>query len=236
MLADMRNLIMIFGVLVACVGGCGHQQEASLATPQVAGVSQTVPQPTATPIEEAGPNMSLPKKLFLDIHQLGPGNVTAAAVAGAHQKDLAVEKKYGVELKAYWVNEHDGKIYCLAEAPSAEALNSVHREAHGLLAGKIAEVTADNDQWLPTPGKRLFMDVHHFGKGKVNAAAVAGAHQKDLAAQGRHDVKYLNYWFDAETGTVMCLTEAASADAALAVHRDAHGLMPDAIEEVVEGR
>ena len=65
---------------------------------------------------------------------------------------------------------------------------------------------------------------------------MAAAHAKDLAAQGKHGVKYLNYWFDAETGTVRCLVEAPSTHAALAVHKEAHGLMPEAITEVTEGR
>jgi hypothetical protein len=228
----MRNLIIVFGVVVANAAGCAQPQEARLVTPQVAGVSQTARVSTTPPDPAATPK----NRLFLDVHELGPGKVTAAAVAGAHQKDLAVQGKHGVDLKAYWVDEQAGKIFCLAEAPSAEALNDVHREAHGLLARQTMEVTADNQQWQPAPGRRLFLDVHHFGKGKVNAAAVAGAHQKDLAAQAKHDVKYLNYWFDAETGTVMCLTEADSAEASLAVHQEAHGLMPDAIEEVTEGR
>jgi len=91
-------------------------------------------------------------------------------------------------------------------------------------------------RWTPKPGKKLFLDVHHLGAGKVSAADVAGAHQKDLAAQGKRHTRYLNYWFDAAEGTVMCLAEAPSAEAALAVHREAHGLMPDAIGEVTEGR
>lgn len=83
---------------------------------------------------------------------------------------------------------------------------------------------------------KLFLDVHHLGAGKVTAEAVASAHQKDLAAQAKHNVKYLNYWLDAESGTVMCLAEAPSAEAAMQVHREAHGLIPDSIEEVFEGR
>jgi hypothetical protein len=83
---------------------------------------------------------------------------------------------------------------------------------------------------------KLFMDVHHFGPGKVDAEAVAEAHKKDLASQAKHNAKYLNYWFDAASGTVMCLSEAPSAEDALAVHKDAHGLMPESIEEVSEGR
>jgi hypothetical protein len=186
--------------------------------------------PTAGAAPAAG------KRLYLDVHDLGPGKATAQAVAGAHQKDLAVQGRHGVAFKAYWVDEKAGKVYCLAEAPFADAINHVHKEAHGLLAAKITEVTSDSPSWAPAAGKKLFLDVHRFGPDKVNAEAVAGAHRKDLAAQAAHDVRYLNYWFDAGTGTVMCLTEAPSAAAALAVHKEAHGLMPDAIEEVIEGR
>src|SRR4029077_10010888 len=62
------------------------------------------------------------------------------------------------------------------------------------------------------------------------------AHQKDLAVGAKHDVKYLNYWLDEQTGTIRCLVEAPSAEAAVAVHKEAHGLVPDAIEEGSEGR
>ena len=176
------------------------------------------------------------KKLYLDVHEVGPGKVTAKDVAGAHQKDLATEKKYGVHFKAYWVDEKAGTIYCLAEAPSAEMLNAVHKEAHGLVATKVAEVTADSPSWTPAHGHKLYMDVHHLGPGKVTPKDVAAAHQKDLAVGAKHDVKYLNYWLDEQTGTIRCLVEAPSAEAAVAVHKEAHGLVPDSIEEVSEGR
>jgi hypothetical protein len=176
------------------------------------------------------------RKLFLDIHELGKGKVTARDVADAHRKDVATEKRYGVDYKAYWVDEKEGRVYCLVDAPSAEDASAVHREAHGLVASKIMEVTADNMSWVPTPGKNLYLDVHHLGAGKVTAKEVAGAHKKDLAAGLKHDVNYLNYWFDAASGTVMCLVEAPSAAAAIAVHREAHGLIPESIEQVSEGR
>jgi len=47
-------------------------------------------------------------------------------------------------------------------------------------------------------------------------------------------VHYLRYWFDPATGRVFCLSEAPSSDAALAVHREAHGQLPDEIFEVQE--
>ncbi len=40
----------------------------------------------------------------------------------------------------YWVNEKEGKVFCLVDAPNAEAANTVHREASGLVADEIFEV------------------------------------------------------------------------------------------------
>jgi hypothetical protein len=175
-------------------------------------------------------------KLFMDIHDVGPGKVTAKDVAAAHAKDLATERKHGVHFKAYWVDETRGKIYCFAEAPSAKAVNGVHQEAHGLLASTIMEVSADNVSWTPSPGAKLYLDVHRLTPGKVTAKDVAAAHQRDLAVEAKHGVRFLNYWFDAATATVICLCEAPSKEAALAVHKEAHGLMPETLGEVVEGR
>ena len=77
---------------------------------------------------------------FLDVHTL-EGGVSVDDVAKAHQADLATQEKHGVEYLRYWVDEKAGKIFCLVEAPDAEAANTVHREAHGLIADEIYEVT-----------------------------------------------------------------------------------------------
>jgi Nickel responsive protein SCO4226-like len=71
---------------------------------------------------------------------------------------------------------------------------------------------------------------------RPNADAVAQAHHADLKTQGKHNVKYLRYWVDEETGKVFCLIEAPSKEAAVAVHREAHGLVADRIVEVREGQ
>jgi class 3 adenylate cyclase len=76
--------------------------------------------------------------LYMDIHELG--DVSAEDVAKAHVADLEAQEKYGVNYLKYWVNEKCGKVFCLVEAPNAEAANSCHREAHGLIARKIIEV------------------------------------------------------------------------------------------------
>ena len=80
----------------------------------------------------------------------------------------------------------------------------------------------------------LYMDIHRNVEG-LTAEAVADAHQKDLEAQDEHGVQCLNYWYDEGTGTVFCLFEAPSKEAADAVHRAAHGLAADEIIEVKEG-
>ena len=77
--------------------------------------------------------------LFMDIHTL-PDGATAAEVAGAHQEDLKVQGQYGVDYKSYWVDEANGKIFCLVDAPDAESAIKVHQEAHGLLADSIHPV------------------------------------------------------------------------------------------------
>ncbi|MBV9174804.1 MAG: DUF4242 domain-containing protein [Chloroflexi bacterium] len=76
--------------------------------------------------------------LFLDVHNIN--GVTREAAAAAHQRDLEVQDRYNVKMVNYWLDEANGKIFCLAEAPSREAANEVHREAHGLLADEIFEV------------------------------------------------------------------------------------------------
>jgi class 3 adenylate cyclase len=66
----------------------------------------------------------------------------------------------------------------------------------------------------------------------VTAQAVAEAHEKDLKVQHKHGTKYLNYWHDQSRGCVFCLVEAPSKEAAVRVHREAHGLLANEIIEV----
>jgi hypothetical protein len=78
--------------------------------------------------------------LFLDIHHKVNG-LTSDAIAEAHKKDLQVQQKFGVNYLKYWFNEKDGRVFCLVEAPDKESAIKVHKEAHGLLADEIFEVT-----------------------------------------------------------------------------------------------
>jgi hypothetical protein len=78
--------------------------------------------------------------LFMDVHRDASG-ASAEDVAKAHQADLETQEKYGVKFLKYWHDEKSGKIFCLSEAPNAAAAENVHREAHGLVADEIYEVT-----------------------------------------------------------------------------------------------
>lgn len=79
----------------------------------------------------------------------------------------------------------------------------------------------------------LFMDVHTMDAG-VDAADVAEAHRADLETQDAYGVRYLRYWVDEAAGKIFCLVEADTADDAVSVHREAHGLVADEIYAVSE--
>ena len=75
----------------------------------------------------------------MDIHNL-PEGTTPEDIAKAHAKDMETQRKYGVEYRKYWVNESGKKLFCLVNAPNAEAAECVHREAHGMMAEKLIEI------------------------------------------------------------------------------------------------
>ena len=77
--------------------------------------------------------------LYLDVHTKIEG-LTADGAADAHRKDLEIQQKHGVKYLRYWFDEGNGKVFCLVEAPSREAAEAVHREAHGMMADEIIEV------------------------------------------------------------------------------------------------
>jgi hypothetical protein len=76
--------------------------------------------------------------LYMDVHTID--GVSVAEVTRAHMADLQTQAKYDVRYLRYWVNEQNGKVFCLVEAPSADAATTVHREAHGLVADEVFEV------------------------------------------------------------------------------------------------
>jgi len=175
------------------------------------------------------------QQYFLDVHKMEPNGFTYADVAGAHQKDLATQKKRNVSFINYWVDADQGLVYCLSKADKASDIADTHKEAHGLVPAEIYPVVAGQASSYTGNGK-LFIDIHELGPGNVTAEAVAGAHEKDLATEGQYHVNFINYWVDEKSGKVFCLAEAPNAEAVVNTHKNAHGLIPAMVLEVEQGQ
>jgi len=113
------------------------------------------------------------KNIYIDVHHLGAGKVTAKDVEEAHKKDLAVQKKFGVSILKYWFDEAKGDVYCLSTSDNTESIRKTHAEAHGLLPGEFYKVTEGQEAVMK--GKNnLYLDVHQLGEGKIKSSLCGG--------------------------------------------------------------
>jgi len=174
------------------------------------------------------------QQLFIDVHELNQ-QVKLEDVAAAHKKDLATQGKYGVNFIKYWVDESKGLVYCLSSAKDTAAVVQTHKEAHGLLPSRVYGVT-DGQAAALKDGKNLFLDIHYLGAGNVTAQAVAEAHKKDLAVEGKYKVNFINYWVNEKDGVVLCLSQANDSADVISTHKEAHGLLPAVILNVKQGQ
>lgn len=103
----------------------------------------------------------------MDQHIL-PG-VKARDVAEAHRRDLLIQDDHRCNCMTYWIDEKRGNVFCLIEAPTAEAVTEMHSKAHGLVPHKIIEVSSslveaflgrisDPDVAPSEDGLRIFAD------------------------------------------------------------------------------
>jgi hypothetical protein len=86
----------------------------------------------------------------------------------------------------------------------------------------------------PKP-QQLYLDVHYLEPGKVTFKDVAAAHEKDLATQGKYNVKFLKFWVDETNGNVYCLSSALDSPSIRKTHQEAHGLLPQEVMLVTDG-
>ena len=77
----------------------------------------------------------------------------------------------------------------------------------------------------------VYMDVHEVGP-DVTAADIAKAHARDVEVQDRYGVHYEKYYFNEKAGKIFCLCHAPNEEAAVQVHKEAHGLVADQLIEV----
>jgi Nickel responsive protein SCO4226-like len=77
--------------------------------------------------------------LYMDVHTTMVG-VTPEALHEAHQADLAIQADEQVDFQKAWADPVSGHVFCLSEAPSAEAVKRIHERA-GHPADEVHEIT-----------------------------------------------------------------------------------------------
>jgi class 3 adenylate cyclase len=171
--------------------------------------------------------------LYMDRHDL-PG-ATAEDVARAHVADLAVQERHGVTYTSYWFDPVTETAFCLAHAPTKEAAEAVHREAHGLVAGQVIEVDeravreflgqivepTPGDPWVATAFRTvLFTDIEDSTNltqrlGDARAMRIVRDHdelvRRAIAAHGGQVVKHTGDGVMASFLSVARALETASA-------------------------
>lgn len=78
--------------------------------------------------------------LYMDRHYVE--GATRHAIVNAHEQDLAIQNKYGVQFLTYWFDEPRCTAFCLVKAPNKETIQKAHDEAHGNIPNEIIEVDA----------------------------------------------------------------------------------------------
>lgn len=184
--------------------------------------------------------------MYMDRHELQ--GASAEDIAMAHVRDLEVQSRHGVRYLTYWFDYNRGRAFCLVDAPSPDAAEAVHREAHGQIAGSIIPVDEETvEQFLgriedrqaaQEPAKPvaetafrtiLFTDMEgsteytqRFGDAK--AMELLETHnrliRRPLVALGGREIKHTG------DGIMSCFSSVSRAvECAIAVQRefDAHG-------------
>jgi len=77
--------------------------------------------------------------MFMDVHT-GMAGVTDEALAAAHQADLDIQGEEGVDFQKAWADPVTGHVFCLSEAPDADAVRRIHERA-GHPADEVHEIT-----------------------------------------------------------------------------------------------
>src|SRR6185503_14900702 len=172
--------------------------------------------------------------LYMDRHDL-PG-ATAEDVARAHVADLEVQDRFGVQYTTYWFDPVNESAFCLVHAPSKEAAETVHREAHGLVAGQVIDVDeravreflgqivepTPGDPWVATAFRAvLFTDIANSttltqALGDARAMQIVRDHddvvRRAIEARGGQVVKHTG---DGIMASFLSVTRALETAAAL---------------------
>ncbi|HUF85721.1 MAG TPA: nickel-binding protein [Acidimicrobiia bacterium] len=165
--------------------------------------------------------------LYMDRHDLE--GATPEEVAAAHVQDVQIQDQYGVRYVTYWHDIEAGSAFCLAEGPGQDAVEAVHRDAHGLIANKVIEVDAAmvrhflgrieepvvGEPWVETAFRAvLFTDIENSTSltqlhGDAKAMAIVRAHDEMVRSLlDRHDGNEVKHTGD---GIMASFTSVARA-------------------------
>jgi len=75
---------------------------------------------------------------FMDVHR-GMKGITPELLREAHEADLAIQGEESVDFQRAWGDPETGVVFCLSEAPNAEAVRKIH-ERTGHPADEIVEL------------------------------------------------------------------------------------------------
>jgi Nickel responsive protein SCO4226-like len=65
---------------------------------------------------------------FMDVHREMKG-ITPELLLEAHNADLAIQDEERVNFKHAWADPEAGMVFCLSEAPNADAVKRIHERA-----------------------------------------------------------------------------------------------------------
>jgi hypothetical protein len=107
--------------------------------------------------------------LYMDLHRDMKG-VKKEDVEHAHELDEQLQDKYGVKFHKFWMNEEEGTVFCLMEAPNKEACAACHKEAHGNVACEIIEVHPTDFSAYMGPSNTTLTGLVVHPDGKLDSA------------------------------------------------------------------
>ena len=140
--------------------------------------------------------------LYMDFHKLDSSDISKEEMQKLHDEDLAIQERFGVYELKYWVNLNAKNLFCLAQAPSKEAFNEVHKQSHGRTACNIIEVSEDEFNLFFGPGKSV-NDIAHTESGEIDTGirTILLLSHYDLSGQGDHYIKEVNRLIEYYKGT-----------------------------------
>ena len=107
--------------------------------------------------------------LYMDFHK-GVKGLSLNDLEHAHMLDVKMQDQFGVKYHKFFINEVEGTVFCLMEAPDKEACSACHREAHGNMACEIIEVNASDFSLYMGPGQTTVTGIAVHPDGKTDSA------------------------------------------------------------------